>query len=200
MTVLSIRPVLADTWVPRASLVRDIALSVTGAIAVGVLAQVSVPVWPVPITGQTLGVMVVGAALGARRGAHALLLYLLLGLAGMPWFANFTGGMAAIAKPSFGFIIGFIPTAYVIGRLAERRWDRHQWLSFAAFGIASVIPFLFGVPYMWWMLHQAGTTLSLAATLNTGVTPFILGGVVKMILGVAIISALWRFTTPTHRR
>ena len=86
------------------SLVKDALMVLAGASLVGVLAQVSVPMWPVPITGQTLGVLLVGAVLGARRGALSLLSYMLLGLAGMPWFSAASGGLAALAKPSFGYI------------------------------------------------------------------------------------------------
>src|SRR5699024_8847739 len=85
------------------------------------------PPWPlplVPITGQTLGVILVGAALGSRRGAAALLTYLLVGLAGAPVFAEFSGGPASVLSPSFGFILGFVPAAFVAGWFAERAWDR----------------------------------------------------------------------------
>lgn len=141
-------PVLADHF-GSASLRRDALAVLAGAGLVGILAQVAVPMWPVPITGQTLGVLLVGAVLGARRGALSLASYLVLGLAGVPWFSSASGGLAALAKPSFGFIIGFIPAAWLIGKLSERAWDRHLWLSLAAFGGATLVPFLVGIPYMW---------------------------------------------------
>ena len=128
------------------SLVKDALMVLAGASLVGVLAQVSVPMWPVPITGQTLGVLLVGAILGARRGALSLLSYMLLGLAGMPWFSAASGGLAALAKPSFGYILGFIPAAWLIGKLSERAWDRHFWLSLAAFGGATPFPSLLESP------------------------------------------------------
>ena len=121
------------------ALATDAALILTGAAVVAVLAQVSVPLWPVPITGQTLAVVVVGAALGARRGALALLAYLVIGLAGLPVFADFTGTVAAVAKPSFGFILGFIGAAFVAGWFAERAWDRKPWLAFVGFVAASAV-------------------------------------------------------------
>src|SRR6188768_1708965 len=101
------RPVLADLITRPSARARafalDAGLVVAGAAIVAVLAQVSIPLWPVPITGQTLGVIVVGAALGSRRGAAAMITYMLVGLAGLPVFADFTGTIAAIAKPSFGY-------------------------------------------------------------------------------------------------
>ena len=152
------------------SLVKDALMVLAGASLVGVLAQVSVPMWPVPITGQTLGVLLVGAILGARRGALSLLSYMLLGLAGMPWFSAASGGLAALAKPSFGYILGFIPAAWLIGKLSERAWDRHFWLSLAAFGGATLIPFIVGIPYMWAVLRIGGVSMSLTEALNAAVS------------------------------
>ena len=174
------------------SLVKDALMVLAGASLVGVLAQVSVPMWPVPITGQTLGVLLVGAILGARRGALSLLSYMLLGLAGMPWFSAASGGLAALAKPSFGYILGFIPAAWLIGKLSERAWDRHFWLSLAAFGGATLIPFIVGIPYMWAVLRIGGVSMSLTEALNAGFTPFIIGGIVKAATGAAVVGGLWK--------
>jgi len=188
--------VLADA-LPRPTdrsraFVVDAALVTAGAALVALLAQVEVPLWPVPITGQTLGVIVVGAALGARRGGAALLVYLLAGLAGLPVFAGFTGTIAAVAKPSFGFVVGFVFAAFVAGWVAERAWDRRPMLAFAGFAAASVVPFLFGVPYLAFVLNVVGGAgLDLGAILSVGVTPFIVGGVVKAAIAAAVIPGAW---------
>ena len=192
MSSAVLSPVLADRLVKRNTAVTDAALVLAGAAVVGLLAQVSVPLWPVPITGQTLGVLLVGAALGARRGAASLLSYMLLGLVGMPWFAQFTGGLAAAAKPSFGYIIGFIPAAYLIGYLSERRWDRSWWKAVAGFGLASLIPFVFGVPYLWAVLALAGKNIGFAGAMAAGFTPFIIGGIVKWLLGAMLLPGAWK--------
>lgn len=192
MSSAVLSPVLADRLVKRNTAVTDAALVLAGAAVVGLLAQVSVPLWPVPITGQTLGVLLVGAALGARRGAASLLSYMLLGLVGMPWFAQFTGGLAAVAKPSFGYIIGFIPAAYLIGYLSERRWDRSWWKAVAGFGVASLIPFVFGVPYLWAVLALAGKNIGFAGAMAAGFTPFIIGGIVKWLLGAMLLPGAWK--------
>ena len=165
----------------------DTALVIAGAAVVAVLAQVEVPLWPVPITGQTLAVVVGGAALGARRGAAALLTYLVAGLAGLPVF--------------FGFIIGFVFAAFVAGWFAERAWDRRPVLAFVGFVAASVIPFLFGVPYMAFILSTVlGKGLGIEAILAAGVTPFILGGVVKAALAALLIPAAWAGVRALERR
>lgn len=190
------RRVLADVITRPTSRARafalDAALVATGAAVVALLAQVSIPLWPVPITGQTLGVIVVGAALGSRRGAAALITYLLVGLAGLPVFADFTGSIAAVAKPSFGFVLGFIVSAFVAGWFAERAWDRRPALAFLGFAAASIVPFLFGIPYMALILNVVmGLDYSFGGLLEVGLLPFILGGVVKAGLAALVIPAAW---------
>ena len=187
------RPVLADAVLPRSSRLTDLSLVLSGALAVALLAQVTIPLPIVPITGQTLGVIVVGAALGARRGAAALASYMVAGLAGVPVFAGFTGSLAAVATPSFGFVIGFIPAAFVAGWIAERAWDRRSLKAFAGFIAASIVPFLVGVPYMAMILNVVlGAGYDLAGILAVGVVPFLAGGLVKAALAAALIPLAWR--------
>jgi len=190
------RRVLADVIARPSSRARAFALDATlvvaGAAIVAALAQVEIPLWPVPITGQTLGVIVVGAALGAWRGAAALTTYMLVGLAGLPVFAGFTGTVAAVGKPSFGFVIGFIFSAFVAGWFAERAWDRRPALAFVGFAIASIVPFLFGIPYMAFILNVVmGLDLSFVEILQAGLLPFIVGGLIKAGLAAAIIPGAW---------
>lgn len=190
------RPVLADLISRPTGRARafalDAALVAAGAAFVAALAQVEVPLWPVPITGQTLAVVVVGAALGARRGAAALLAYLGAGLAGLPVFAGFAGSIAAVAKPSFGFILGFVVAAFVAGWFAERAWDRKPLLAFVGFVAASAIPFAFGIPYMALILNVVGGgDYAFAQILDFGLWPFIVGGLVKAALAAVLIPAAW---------
>ncbi|KJL42393.1 MULTISPECIES: biotin transporter BioY [Microbacterium] len=190
------RRVLADVIARPSSRARafalDAGLVIAGATIVALLAQVEIPLWPVPITGQTLGVIVVGAALGAWRGAAALTTYMLVGLAGLPVFAGFTGTVAAVGKPSFGFVIGFIFSAFVAGWFAERAWDRRPGLAFLGFAAASVVPFLFGIPYMAFILNVVmGLDYSFGELLAVGLLPFILGGLIKAALAAAIIPGAW---------
>ncbi|WP_448257493.1 biotin transporter BioY [Microbacterium aurum] len=199
------RPVLADLIARPSGRARavalDAALVVAGAAVVALLAQVEVPLWPVPITGQTLAVVVVGAALGARRGAAALVTYLLAGLAGLPVFAGFTGTVAALAKPSFGFVIGFVFAAFVAGWFAERAWDRRPLLAFAGFVLASAIPFVFGIPYMAFILNVVGGgAFGVGEILQFGLWPFIVGGLVKAALAALLIPAAWAGVRAVDRR
>lgn len=198
-------PVLADV-VGRPStrlhaLAVDATLVVTGVAFVALLAKVSFFIGPIPITGQTLGVIVVGAALGARRGAAALSAYLLVGLAGLPVFAGPVAGPAYVLAPSFGFVLGFIPAAMIAGWFAERAWDRRPVLAFVGFVAASIVPFLLGVPYMAAVLALViGQDVTLAGVLNAGVWPFILPGLLKAAAAALLIPATWTLVRAVDRR
>lgn len=183
------RPVLADRFVSR-SLATDIALVLGGVAFVSLLAQVEIPLWPVPITGQTLAVMLVGATLGARRGALSLTLYMVLGLVGLPIFAGHSVG--TLSLPSFGFVIGFIPAAALVGWLSARSWDRHVVRSLAAFFGASLIPFAVGLPYLALSLASLGLPHDFAAVMAAGFTPFLVGGIVKWVIAAGILPLAWR--------
>lgn len=190
-TASTSRPVLADRFV-TASRTTDVALVLGGVAVVSVLAQVQVPLWPVPVTGQTLGVMLVGASLGARRGALSLLTYLVLGVAGLPIFAEFSGGPLSVLKPSFGFVIGFVLAAGLIGWLSERDWDKKWFRSAAAFFAASLVPFAVGLPYLAVVLGQLGFPNDLQSVLAAGLYPFIVGGVAKWLIAAAALPVAWR--------
>ncbi|WP_087484682.1 biotin transporter BioY [Brachybacterium massiliense] len=187
------RPVLADVLAPHRTRLQDAGLVLAGVGVVSLLAQVTIPLPLVPITGQTLGVILVGAALGSRRGAAALLTYLLIGLAGAPVFAEFSGGPASVLSPSFGFLLGFVPAAFVAGWFAERSWDRTPLLAMVGFVAASAVPFLFGVPYLAMILDAVmGAELGLGGVLAAGLWPFIPGGLVKAAMAAVLIPAAWR--------
>ncbi len=164
----------------------DVALVAGAAAFVGILAQISIRLsfTPVPITGQTLGVLLAGTALGWRRGAAALALYALAGLAGLPWFADGTSGYGTGA--SFGYIIGFFFAAAACGYLAERGADRSIIGSVPAMLAGEVMIYLFGVVWLAFDLHVgAGEALSL------GFTPFVIGDAVKAAIAAGLLPAAW---------
>ncbi|WP_431779055.1 biotin transporter BioY [Microbacterium aurantiacum] len=199
------RRVLADALGRPAARSRafavDAALVLSGVALVALLAKVSFFIGPIPITGQTLGVIVVGAALGARRGAAALTSYLLVGLAGLPVFAGPVAGPAYVLSPSFGFIVGFIPAAFLAGWFAERAWDRKPWLAFVGFVAASVVPFLVGVPYMALILGTVlGQQVTAASVLAAGVVPFILPGLIKAAAAAVLVPLAWVGVRAVDRR
>jgi biotin transport system substrate-specific component len=184
------RLVLADRLFAR-TWVLDVVLVVAGAALTAVLAQVSIPMHPVPITGQTLAVLLVGATLGWARGAASLGLYLVLGLVGLPVYApledgSHLTGLAALAAPSFGYIIGFVFAAAAIGWLSERTWDRHVLKALATFVGGSLIVFAFGLP---WLAAVTGGTLT--EVLGWGLIPFIPGGIIKAVIAAGLLPLAW---------
>lgn len=181
---------LADRILPR-TWVTNTALIAGGVLLVALLARISVPMWPVPITGQTLGVLLVGAALGTWRGAVTTTSYALLGLAGLPVFAG-GGGPLYFLSPSFGFILGFIPAAALAGWFAEHRWDRRSARAVLAFLAASVVPFVVGVPYLGLILGTLGAPNDLAMLWSSGVAPFLVGGLVKAAIASVLLPVAWR--------
>jgi biotin transport system substrate-specific component len=182
------QPVVLADVIP-ASRLRDVALVVGGALFTAACAQISIPVPgdPVPITGQTLAVMVCGAGLGAVRGSAAMALYWLLGLIGLPFYADGEGGVHAAFGATGGYLIGFMLAAYIVGRLAEAQLDRRPIKAFPLFALGQLVIFAIGVP--WLAVNQ---DLSLGDAIALGFTPFILGGIVKAVLAAGLLSSAWR--------
>lgn len=152
----------------------------------GVLAQVSIPLpfTPVPLTGQTFGALLIGTGLGWRRGLAAMVLYTLVGLAGVPWFAGHQSGWA---MASFGYIIGMTIAAGVCGFLAERKADRTPAKSLPMMALGSVIIYAVGVPWL-----AAAVDLSMADALSKGLYPFLIGDAIKALIAAAALPTAWR--------
>jgi biotin transport system substrate-specific component len=174
---------IADRLSPR---VRHMTLIVLGALFIYLTALVYIVRDPVPLTGQTFGVLTVGAALGFRRGGAAVLLYLLIGLVGLPFFAEGKGGVAVILGGTGGYLIGFVIAGAVVGRLAELGWDRRLAGSFAAMLIGSVIIYAVGLP---WLMVVRGFTAQ--ETLQWGLQPFVIWDLAKLAVAAAIFPLGW---------
>jgi biotin transport system substrate-specific component len=183
---------LADFLVPTTvgertpTLLRHIALIAAGTLIVALTAQIVIPTLPVPFTGQTLGVLAVGAALGFRRGAAALLLYLALGAAGLAVFAEGSSGVAKILGATGGYLVGFVVAAAIVGRLAELGWDRHIGGSLAAMAIGTAVIYAIGVP---WLKVTLGIPWETAVA--EGMTKFLIWDAAKLILAAGIFPAAW---------
>lgn len=193
-------PVVLADRLARTGVVADVAWVTAGAAVTAVLAQVEVPLWPVPITGQTLAVVLVGATLGMRRGALSMLLYAVVGLLGLPVFSGATGGLAALATPSFGYVVGFIGSAALVGWLAERRWDRRFGLAAVASLAATALPFAVGLPWLAVVLGQLGLANDLGSVLQAGLYPFVVGGLVKALIAAGVLPLAWRALGRTGAR
>jgi biotin transport system substrate-specific component len=171
---------------------------ITGAaLLTALLAQVAVPVpgSPVPITGQTLAVVLTAAALGPARGVAGQALYLLFGAVGLPFYSDATGGIQVLAGATGGYLIGFLPAALLVGLAAQHGHDRKIRRALPLFLAGQAVVFAIGVP---WLAVVAD--LSAEQALRAGLYPFIAGGMVKAAIAGLLLPAAWRAsTTPTSR-
>ncbi|WP_457632448.1 biotin transporter BioY [Oceanithermus desulfurans] len=166
-----------------------------GAGFVALLAQVALPLpfTPVPVTLQTLGVLLVGAALGSRLGAQALGLYLAAGAAGLPVFAGGGAGVGWLAGPTGGYLLGFVAAAWLAGRLVERfAADRRPLAAFLAMLAASAAIYAFGLAGLAGWTALAGRPVSLPGLLALGFYPFVLGDLLKAGLAAVLLPAAWK--------
>ncbi|MGI3197652.1 biotin transporter BioY [Streptomyces sp. GLT-R25] len=170
-----------------ASRVRDAALVAGGAALTGLAAQIAVPVpgSPVPVTGQTFAALLVGTALGTGRGLASLAMYALLGLAGVPWFAEGSSG----ATVSFGYILGMLLAATVVGALARRGADLGSVVRMAGtMLLGEAIIYAIGVPYL-----AFAADMTLTQAIAAGLTPFLLGDALKAALAMGVLPTAWKF-------
>ncbi len=147
--------------------------------------RIPLPFTPVPITGQTLGVLLAGALLGSRYGTTVVFVYVVQGLVGLPVFAGWKGGIAALLGPTCGYILGFIPAAFLVGWLLERGWHGKLSTTFAAFLVGSVTIYAFGLP---WLAFFVGWQ----QVLQMGLLPFLPGDLLKLMVAVSVTRSLSR--------
>jgi biotin transport system substrate-specific component len=177
-------PVLTELLWRGSGLGRSAALVAGGSLVLALSAKIQVPFWPVPMTMQSLVVLLIGLAYGSRLGAATVLAYLAEGLAGLPVFAGASAGPAYMGGPTGGYLLGFVLGAACVGRLAERGWDRSLGRTSAAMALGHVVLF---VPGVIWLAVLFGWAKAIAF----GVAPFIVATVVKTALGVALVAAFW---------
>jgi biotin transport system substrate-specific component len=178
------RPAVLADLVPGA-LLRDAALILGGAALTGLAAQLVVPVpgSPVPITGQTFGALLVGAGLGWRRGAASMLLYLVAGMAGVPWFQDGQSGWLGVTG---GYLVGFAVAAVLVGFLASRGGDRTPLRTVGTMVLGNLVIYAIGVPWL-----MALTGFDLATAVDRGVVPFLIGDAVKILLAAGLLPGAW---------
>jgi biotin transport system substrate-specific component len=189
------RPLVLADLVPAVR-AGNVALVTAGVLFMALLAQVSVPVpgSPVPITGQTLGVVLTAAALGAARGTLVQVFYILAGAVGLPFYSEASSGVEVVLGATGGYLVGFIPAAYLIGLAARRGRDRNFLTALPLFVAGQAVIFAVGVP---WLAVTTGMTASQA--LDAGFYPFILGGIVKAVIAAAVLGTSWALVRRTHR-
>jgi biotin transporter BioY len=165
-------------------LIKDVTFVLCFALLTGILAKVKIEIGPVPITMQTLAVLLSGVFLGSKKGALSQITYLFIGLAGIPWFAR-GGGMAYIFSPTFGYILGFILAAFLVGWFFEKGWGENLKTSILAMIFGNLILYL---PGLLWLAKFFGFNKVLAI----GFYPFLIGDLLKIFLASLIFSVWWK--------
>ena len=182
MTIPALPGLPTDRLGRTRGLARTAALVILGSLLITASAKVQAPLWPVPVTMQSLVVLLVGVAYGSRLGAATVLAYLAQGLAGLPVFAGAGAGPAYMAGPTGGFLLGFLLAATCAGCLAERGWNRSPARVAAVLCLGHALLFAPGVA---WLAVLFGGSKAVAI----GLTPFLAGSVVKVALGTALVAA-----------
>lgn len=183
----SFQPTLSAALWPANSVLRNILLAVAGSLLLWVSAKIQVPFYPVPMTMQTLVVLGLGAAYGWRLGAATVLLYLAQGAAGLPVFSGTPEkgiGLAYMAGPTGGYLVGFVLAAAVVGWLAERGFDRNPFRMFGAMLLGNAVIY---VPGLIWL----ATLIGMDKAVKFGLVPFIAGDLTKAALAAALFPAIW---------
>lgn len=170
---------------------RHLALILIGTALIALSARVVIliPGNPVPLTGQTFGVLLAAGALGFRRGLAATLLYVLIGVVGLPVFAEGKHGLPILLGATGGYLIGFVVASAIVGRLAELGWDRNIFGGLGAMLIGSLAIYLVGVPWLAYVAFEGDLSKGIAA----GMTPFLLWDGFKVLLAAAAFPAAWWF-------
>ena len=187
---------LRSTVLPHSSMLSTAALTAGGVLFLAAMAQIAIPVpgSPVPVTGQTLGVLLIGTTYGSGLGLATFAMYLLDGIAGAPVFAGASFGVEKITGATGGYLIGMMVATYLLGLLANRRLDQRFLTSLPSMLFGTLIIFSFG---LLWLHHFTGKDW--AWTIAAGLTPFIVGEAIKIAIAGTSLPILWRLINPAKR-
>ena len=181
---------LKSAFITRSTVASQISLILTGTVFLAVMAQIAFPIpgSPVPFTGQTLGVLLLGTAYGAGLGASTVAFYLLMGMAGAPIFSSGTGGIERIVGPTGGYLVGMFISSLVLGALAGRKWDQKIKTVIPTMIIGNLIIFAIG---LLWLNQYTGQ--SWLWTFEKGFTRFIFGEIIKIAIASTALPAVWKY-------
>lgn len=189
-TQIAIEKPLIHRLVTRSS-ASDLTLVIAGSLVTALLAQVAFPMWPVPITGQTLAVLLVGSVLGATRGALSMILYISLGAAGLPVFSGAASGLTF--GPTFGYLAGFVAAAALSGYFAQLGWHRKVTGVLGSFVMANLVIYAFGLTWLSFALGSFGFANDIGTVLAAGLLPFLIGDAIKIALAVVSLPLAHKF-------
>lgn len=165
---------------------RSVSLAVAFSLLTALAAQIVIPVGPVPITAQTFAVLLTGALLGSRLGAMAMIVYLVEGASGLPFFYGGHGGITHLLGPTGGYLIAFPAAAFITGAFAENGWDKRFYSAVAAMAVGSIVILLAGWAWFSILMHTAPI-----AALKLSVMPHIAGDIIKILLAAAVLPTGW---------
>jgi biotin transport system substrate-specific component len=187
---MSVTATLRSSVFPRSTALTNTLLVAGGVFFLAALAQVALPIpgSPVPVTGQTLGVLLIGTSYGTALGLFTFLSYLLVGVAGAPVFAEGGHGLTRLTGATGGYLAGMLLATVIVGALAGRRWDQRLRSALPTMLIGDAIIFSFG---LYWLHSFTGKSWSW--TLAAGFTPFIFGEVIKIAIAGTSLPLVWRF-------
>jgi len=175
---------MAEAVWPQAGVLRDVVLILAGSWLIALTAQIEVPMWPVPMTGQTFAILLIGALLGKQRGVASVLAYLAQGAMGLPVFAGGMAGIGRLLGPTGGYLFGFVVVVYLVGWLSERGWDRRLATAALAMLVGNVVLYAFGLTWL-------ATFVGWNAAVKAGLFPFIVGDLAKIALAAWALPAAW---------
>jgi biotin transport system substrate-specific component len=187
------RPMIVAVW-PRTGVSREVVLELGGSLLIALSAQLRIPLpfSPVPITGQTFAVLLIGALYGSRRAPATIATYLTLGLLGLPVFQGGTAGLAVLLGPTAGYLVGYLPAAWLVGLLSERGADRSPSTTALSMIVGNIVVYLTGVVVL-------ASFVGWNQVLATGVMPFLIGDAVKIALATVALPAGWRLLGASSR-
>lgn len=194
MTVATRQFALAEALGPRegaALRLKQVALVVLGVAFMYAAAKTRVPMWPVPITMQTFAVLTIGAVYGMRLGLVTLLAYLGLGALGVAVFTGEGTGVAYMAGPTGGYLVGFAVAAALVGWLAQRGWSQSVTGMIGALLLGNIVIYAFGLP---WMFHLFAETKGTAWVMQWGMINFLPGDLLKLALAALLVPAAWKLS------
>ena len=165
---------------------RAVSLVFAFSLLTALAAQVVIPIGPVPITGQTFAVLLTGALLGSRLGAMAMIVYLIEGASGLPFFYGGHGGLAHLFGPTGGYLVAFPAGAFITGAFAENGWDKRFWTAVVAMAVSSIVILLAGLAWF-----AAFTHTPLVAAFKVSVAPHLIGDLIKIVLAAGALPLGW---------
>lgn len=168
----------------------DVSMILLSVIFLGVLANFYIPLWPVPITGQTFGVFLIAFFFGSRKGVVSIVLYVLAGIIGFGVFAQHSSGISIIVGPTGGYIFGFLAAVFIVGYMIEKGFGRTKKSVLGVMALGNIIIYIFGLIGLW--MYFGFGNVGLFKVLTMGLFPFLIGDAIKILTAVVLFPYLWK--------